>query len=72
MNDSLSDNYELNAALKTASNVHVSGNVSGNNCPNCGYCPHCGRHNYNNPYIWPRWYWNNYSDIYPAMNQTMI
>lgn len=31
-------------------------------CPNCGYCPHCGRGGYyTNPYPTPYWYQQPYT-----------
>jgi len=36
----------------TAGSCYPSG---GNRCPNCGYCPHCGRGGWPNNY-WGPWY----------------
>lgn len=50
-NDGLEAFKKLQEDLKKANQL---GQQTSNNCPNCGYCPTCGRRNYyNNPPFYP-------------------
>lgn len=33
-------------------NVYHPNGLINQGCPNCGYCPHCGRGGFVKPYVW--------------------